>query len=233
MQRITSKHVTRGFTLIELLVVIAIIAILASILFPVFARARENARRSSCQSNLKQLGLGVAQYKQDYDERFPIGYYAVGSPATYTTWGTTVQPYVKSTQIFRCPSSTNTVNIGSLNGPRDNDYPINSAITQFWSGSSWDTNNSCNVSNTGPVHDSEIENAVNTTLIIDGDYFAYSNLYAENGYNIKPRHFEGYNIAFADGHVKWLKTMGAASGVAGKYIYDPRNPTTVKGLGGC
>src|SRR5687767_1588685 len=62
-----------GFTLIELLVVIAIIAILAAILFPVFARARENARRASCQSNLKQLGLSFAQYTQDFDERYPMG----------------------------------------------------------------------------------------------------------------------------------------------------------------
>src|SRR5687767_6194063 len=61
-----------GFTLIELLVVIAIIAILAAILFPVFARARENARRASCQSNLKQVGLGFVQYTQDYDERYPM-----------------------------------------------------------------------------------------------------------------------------------------------------------------
>src|SRR4028118_1774787 len=61
-----------GFTLIELLVVIAIIGILASILFPVFARARENARRSSCQSNLKQIGLGILQYTQDYDEKLPL-----------------------------------------------------------------------------------------------------------------------------------------------------------------
>lgn len=63
----------KGFTLIELLVVIAIIAILAAILFPVFARARENARRASCQSNLKQIGLGILQYAQDYDERYPGG----------------------------------------------------------------------------------------------------------------------------------------------------------------
>ena len=66
-----SKQYRRGFTLIELLVVIAIIAILAAILFPVFARARENARRSSCLSNMKQIGLGMMQYSQDNDERYP------------------------------------------------------------------------------------------------------------------------------------------------------------------
>src|SRR6185436_12145569 len=70
----TQGFTRSGFSLIELLVVIAIIAILAAILFPVFGRARENARRSSCQSNLKQIGLGVAQYLQDYDERLPSGY---------------------------------------------------------------------------------------------------------------------------------------------------------------
>ena len=103
MKNITTKE-RSAFTLIELLVVIAIIAILAAILFPVFARARENARRSSCQSNLKQIGLGIMQYTQDYDEKYPI-LTDFGSPINYT-WATTTQPYLKSQQIFACPSNT-------------------------------------------------------------------------------------------------------------------------------
>jgi prepilin-type N-terminal cleavage/methylation domain-containing protein/prepilin-type processing-associated H-X9-DG protein len=95
----------KGFTLIELLVVIAIIAILAAILFPVFARARENARRASCQSNLKQIGLGLMQYTQDYDERLPGRY--MGPSMEGNSWRRTTFPYVKSTQLFACPSNTN------------------------------------------------------------------------------------------------------------------------------
>src|SRR3954451_12245993 len=95
----------RAFTLIELLVVISIIAILAAILFPVFARARENARRSSCQSNLKQISLGIIQYVQDYDETYPMIYnHIVGRTPPYQCWGEWVQPYVKSQQVFTCPS---------------------------------------------------------------------------------------------------------------------------------
>jgi prepilin-type N-terminal cleavage/methylation domain-containing protein/prepilin-type processing-associated H-X9-DG protein len=107
-----------GFTLIELLVVIAIIALLAAILFPVFARARENARRTSCASNLKQIALGFAQYQGDYDGRLPHAWDQVGGTgngfsvnATNGTfepviWLAKIEPYLKSRQIFTCPSFT-------------------------------------------------------------------------------------------------------------------------------
>ena len=93
----------RGFTLIELLVVIAIIAMLAAILFPVFGRARENARRSSCQSNMKQIGLGFEQYKNDYDG-FIVGSQVAVGTVVYA-WPTLIHPYIKSEQVFVCPST--------------------------------------------------------------------------------------------------------------------------------
>src|SRR6476646_1701115 len=103
------RKALRGFTLIELLVVIAIIAILAAILFPVFGRARENARRSSCQSNLKQMGLGFAQYTQDYDERYPLACY--GTQTDQLDWSRRMAAYMgtrtslgSSPSIFLCPS---------------------------------------------------------------------------------------------------------------------------------
>src|SRR5688500_9028814 len=107
----TNNNQQRAFTLIELLVVIAIIALLAAILFPVFARARENARRSSCQSNMKQIALAQMQYTQDYDEKFTGSHISQvpddltpGSCKTYNTWGYLLQPYIKSKEVFYCPS---------------------------------------------------------------------------------------------------------------------------------
>jgi len=97
----------RGFTLIELLVVIAIIAILAAILFPVFATAREKARQTGCASNMKQLGLGFIQYCQDYDENFPNGRNDAASPSMDGEgWSSQMYPYLKSIPIYVCPDDT-------------------------------------------------------------------------------------------------------------------------------
>ncbi len=102
-----SARARTGFTLIELLVVIAIIAILAAILFPVFAKARENARKISCLSNMKQIGLGVMQYTNDNDEKYPQAYWYkddAGAPGGYFQWSASIFPYVKSEQLYVCPS---------------------------------------------------------------------------------------------------------------------------------
>lgn len=121
----------KAFTLIELLVVIAIIVLLAAILFPVFGRARENARRSSCQSNLKQIALGFAQYTQDYDARMPRGYedsLDANHMAIYAGagWATSLEPYLKSYQMLRCPSDSSRNNT-SLPHPISYAYNTNIA----------------------------------------------------------------------------------------------------------
>jgi prepilin-type N-terminal cleavage/methylation domain-containing protein/prepilin-type processing-associated H-X9-DG protein len=100
-----------AFTLIELLVVIAIIAILAAILFPVFSQARARARSSSCLSNLKQMGLALMQYTQDYDEKFPMIAYRTNP---WTPWPNIVFPYVKNRQVFVCPDDQSDRNMGTL-----------------------------------------------------------------------------------------------------------------------
>ncbi len=116
-----NPKIANGFTLIELLVVIAIIAILAAILFPAFSRARENARRASCQSNMKQLGLGFTQYLQDYDEHYPVGVFTGNTDSSGCDtanpygnrgygWAGQIYPYVKSQQIYACPSDPNSSN---------------------------------------------------------------------------------------------------------------------------
>ncbi|MCW3062549.1 MAG: prepilin-type N-terminal cleavage/methylation domain [Capsulimonas sp.] len=118
----------RGFTLIELLVVIAIIAILAAILFPVFAKAREKARQISCASNMRQITLGAIQYTQDNDEITPGGWSNIGGTAVH--WNQFLQPYIKSTQVFKCPDDSATATSFSGDsptyGPRfHNSYALN------------------------------------------------------------------------------------------------------------
>lgn len=126
------RNGARGFTLVELLVAIAIIVLLASILFPVFAKARENARRTNCSSNMKHLGLGVLQYTQDYDERMPcgLGYfdYNPGSGwihfLTGTGWAGQIMPYVKNVEIFKCPGDSTAIS-GTY-------YPVSYAFNHGW-----------------------------------------------------------------------------------------------------
>jgi prepilin-type N-terminal cleavage/methylation domain-containing protein len=113
------KDTRKGFTLIELLVVIAIIAILAAILFPVFAKAREKARQTSCTSNLKQLGLGFIQYVQDYDEKWPGGIWAgtgnsnAHNDTNQAAWATQIYSYEKSTGVYKCPDDSTQNNASS------------------------------------------------------------------------------------------------------------------------
>ena len=224
-----------GFTLIELLVVIAIIAILAAILFPVFARARENARRASCQSNLKQIGIGFAQYTQDYDEKLPyivMSDYNQGASAL-SSWGLTtstsfvsdrviwadvIQPYVKSKQLFKCPSNTNSTSPATsapaASGLRMSYGPtaehFNSGLTttnyafatdRFWAGTAAPTSIS-EFTHTGETF--MVGEQQDSTSVTFG--FGVCPSGCANSSNAIPgkTHFEGSNWLYMDGHVKWL-----------------------------
>jgi prepilin-type N-terminal cleavage/methylation domain-containing protein/prepilin-type processing-associated H-X9-DG protein len=117
------SNTRKGFTLIELLVVIAIIAILAAILFPVFAKAREKARQTSCASNMRQLSLGFAMYVQDYDEKFPSG--NTGDTTDNAGWAAEIYPDIKSQGVYKCPDDPTTATAGVPIS-----YGANSNITQ-------------------------------------------------------------------------------------------------------
>ncbi|RYX82692.1 DUF1559 domain-containing protein [bacterium] len=165
-----------AFTLIELLVVIAIIAILAAILFPVFARARENARRSSCMSNMKQMGLGMMQYSQDYDERvvpyrnstpnpFAADVRVEGTGKTNTFYNQLLDPYIKSAQIWVCPSNpTGWVNVDPTGTGTE------SGFRSYGGQNSYAVNNYAMKSNVGPSIASFPEVAT-TIAVIDGSYY--------------------------------------------------------------
>jgi prepilin-type N-terminal cleavage/methylation domain-containing protein/prepilin-type processing-associated H-X9-DG protein len=229
-----------GFTLIELLVVIAIIAILAAILFPVFARARENARRASCQSNLKQLGLGIKMYTQDYDECVPpVAINDAPDAKNPYGWADAVQPYVKSTQLFQCASEQWGVrypNDSVFGGPKPDG--AGAGYTDYWINS---MTSKTDAQGRGGRSISEFDYPSQTILLGDGggtwsnkpSYYSDSR-YSSNGTTkssvaigycgstsapnlaiIKDegseRHLDGTNFAFADGHVKWMKGAGDGS----------------------
>ena len=174
----------RGFTLIELLVVIAIIAILAAILFPVFAKAREKARQSSCLSNVKQIMLASLQYAQDYDERFHLHR---NSQSTYG-WMDMIEPYCKSSQIFQCPSETAG---GSRVGPSPN---IQTRYGWNWGQLGSDTWGRLLGDVTQPAE-----------TITYADSVSYVVSWYDASYRPADRHNEGCNVAMVDGHAKWYK----------------------------
>ncbi len=234
----TSRSTRTGFTLIELLVVIAIIAILAAILFPVFARARENARRSSCQSNLKQIGLGFMQYSQDYDEKFPAGPRGVLGQG----WGGTLGPYIKSTQLFKCPSdttegtTTNQVNsyAANLNLLRS-DTPGTATDPRLGQSIAAQSATAKTVlltevrGITAPLSDqTEVGSGSVVSAVTNGAGLAVYPFNTGTGTGgdlmtgplggrpspgaVTPRHFDGANYLMCDGHVKWFRGSAVSSG---------------------
>jgi prepilin-type N-terminal cleavage/methylation domain-containing protein/prepilin-type processing-associated H-X9-DG protein len=213
-----NKNTRKAFTLIELLVVIAIIAILAAILFPVFGRARENARRSSCQSNLKQIGLGFAQYTQDYDERLPGATDGSANEGKYGGWmfyskfGVTdgkfdpslgsVYPYIKNSQIYVCPSDST----GQVAG---DSYAINSCVVEENA-----ISNGNFVVKPG-LSLAKFEDSAQWMLLSEEGSKTAGKDTTDDAYIFVPsntlatRHFEGSNILFLDGHVKYLANSRA------------------------
>jgi len=242
----------KGFTLIELLVVIAIIAILAAILFPVFGRARENARRASCISNLHQIGLGFMQYTQDYDERLPYGKIndTEGNAIEGTQWNTSIQPYLKSTQVLRCPSdavdrTTSYAENGFLaKEPKPESDSEHSPwdYTQFMPHSLAGIQSTSTVILMSEVAEKKPNGTIQTANYIHAHhwqvpgYSAYPGKWpsADNDPKIFAqdlafdRHLGGFNAGFVDGHAKWMKfeqtykiNMSVDPPIKG--MWDPRN----------
>ncbi|MEA3402929.1 MAG: DUF1559 domain-containing protein [Armatimonadota bacterium] len=198
----------RGFTLIELLVVIAIIAILAAILFPVFARAREKARQTSCLSNMKQIGLAVLMYTQDYDERLPLQYHNSGGepaetlihPGGRSVWYVYIEPYLKNREILSCPSQMRDYFYvqGSGGSLKVYDPPL---------GYGWNYN-FCYIQ---PVKLARIREPASVIMLVEQDgNLPYGRWFNEADAGNKnfvwryDRHNGGANYTLCDGHAKWV-----------------------------
>jgi len=213
----------RGFTLIELLVVIAIIAILAAILFPVFARAREKARQASCQSNEKQIILGCIMYASDYDGRFPRNCTSAsptGCAAPGWDWREVSQPYVKNWQLYTCPSADGPITDAckpgvprSFAGQNLGGYGANAGrpgvIGQIGNGpfgNSWHRNS---------PKDSTFQRSAETVAITETSLnclmtCGVGHMGTDSGSTTgwdsrRTQHNDGMNVAYHDGHVKFHK----------------------------
>ncbi|MBI2299606.1 MAG: DUF1559 domain-containing protein [Armatimonadetes bacterium] len=211
----------KGFTLIELLVLIAIIAILAAILFPVFAKAREKARQTSCLSNVKQLQLAWLQYAQDYDERMMPMLLGNGAPGAgcgawwYGVNATTpgvLHPYMKNMQLLQCPSS-----IDLLAGVTN--YAYNYQLASNAAGS-YPT---LGCYSQGGRALAKILSPATLAVFSEGYICPYAGNanttfwgWAPAGYNqcgrVDDRHNNGANVGYADGHSKWVNRNGFAPG---------------------
>lgn len=221
---------TKAFTLIELLVVIAIVSILAAILFPVFARARENARRSSCASNLKQLALGALMYAQDNDGRL-MGYYGPNGDADWNRL-TPLQPYLRNTQIYRCPSAPRYTD--SVNQANPSTYYATYGFSADYTGGTGRRAPVMGGTSSAATMKLDALPLPSQTCLLGETRYMYSTSteYERRGragsmfkadstdangeayFLLYDRHFDGSNYAFVDGHVKWIKEEAARQSVA-------------------
>ena len=250
-----SRTQSRGFTLIELLVVIAIIAILAAILFPVFQKVRENARRASCGSNLKQLGLGFTQYTQDADEKYPGGTAPVTDTKNYgqgTGWAGQIYPYVKSNGVYICPDDTyEIISYGYNQNIATGGTGIVSATTPANAAALADFNaptqtvllDEVSCWGTGyelPSTPNETHSPIADGLSWNGDAGKACNLGACNigtdnavgilagspGGTQKARHTDNSNYLMSDGHVKWLRGTSVSPGLNAPNANTDQSPTS-------
>lgn len=206
-----------GFTLIELLVVIAIIAILAAILFPVFAQARAKARQATCASNLKQIGMGAAMYAQDYDERvLPVQTLGVGKRVYW--WASfdgsnrnesegLLYPYMKNAQVQTCPEFSNSLRSTlGLTGYGYNYNYLSPLVAPTYDVQPVSLARIANVSETVQMADSARLNTWQyTTPTLEGN--AYLEPPSSDYPTTHARHSGGANVLWVDGHVKVFRVL--------------------------